>query len=158
MLTVCIHLYNIAVSFTHRIFITKLQTTPITQIKYIGNHRMVSLFSHMICLILRRIIHDQYICNLRYLRLFQFFQKRNDCFFLIVCRNNDQDFFFCFFSNVFSVLHRYYSLSSYAISNSFRISPCSSDIRTVAFFPYSLHFSSFPSSSAIFLLIFSDDS
>ena len=110
MLTVCIHLYNISVSFTHRIFITKLQTTPITQIKYIGNHRMVSLFSHMICLILRRIIHDQYICNLRYLRLFQFFQKRNDCFFLIVCRNNDQDFFFCFFSNVFSVLHRYYSL------------------------------------------------
>ena len=71
MLTVCIHLYNIAVSFTHRIFITKLQTTPITQIKYIGNHRMVSLFSHMICLILRRIIHDQYVCNLRYLRLFR---------------------------------------------------------------------------------------
>lgn len=30
-------LYNISVSFTHRIFITKLQTTPITQIKYIGN-------------------------------------------------------------------------------------------------------------------------
>ena len=103
---------------------------------------------------------DQYqqTTVLRYLRLFQFFQKWNDCFFLIVCRNNDQDFFFCFFSNVFSVLHRYYSLSSYAISNSFRISPCSSDIRTVAFFPYSLHFSSFPSSSAIFLLISSGES
>ena len=58
----------------------------------------------------------------------------------------------------FSLLSIDATLSSYTISNSFRISPCSSDIRTVAFFPYSLHFSSFPSSSAIFLLISSGES
>ena len=158
MLTIRIHLYYISVAFTYRIFIAKLQPTSISQIKHMSNYIMLSFLSYIIRCILRCIIHNQYICNLRYLRLFQFFQKRNDCFFLIVCRNNNQDFFFCFFSNVFSVLHRYYSLSSYAISNSFRISPCSEDIRATALFPYCLHFSSSLRSSAIFLLISSDDS
>ena len=110
MLTIRIHLYYISVAFTYRIFIAKLQPTSISQIKHMSNYIMLSFLSYMIRCILRCIIHNQYVCNLRYLRLFQFFQKRNDCFFLIVCRNNDQDFFFCFFSNVFSVLHRYYSL------------------------------------------------
>ena len=160
MLTICIHLYYISVTFTYRIFIAKLQSTSISQIKHMGNYIMLSFLSYMIRCILRCIIHNQYICNLRYFRLFQFFQKRNDCFFLVVCRNNNQDFFFFFFfffSNVFSVLHRYHSLSSYAISNSFRISPCSEDIRATALFPYCLHFSSSLRSSAIFLLISSDD-
>ncbi len=63
MLTICIHLYYISVTFTYRIFIAKLQSTSISQIKHMGNYIMLSFLSYMIRCILRCIIHNQYICG-----------------------------------------------------------------------------------------------
>ena len=108
MLSIGIHLDHISIILTYCVFISKLQTTAISQIKHMSYYLMISFLHYVISRIGRCIIHDQNIRDLCNLRLFQFFQQWNNIFFFIICRNNDQNFFFVF--------HDCYSFSFYSVS------------------------------------------
>ena len=74
MLSVRIHLDHILVAFPNRIFISKLQPASITKIKYMGHYLVMPLLRDIIRGIQGRIIHNQDVCDLCDLRLFQLFQ------------------------------------------------------------------------------------
>lgn len=88
MLTVRIHLDHVPVAPADRIFIAKLQTASVTEIENMRYYRIAALFYHPDCVIGGRIVHNQYIYQLRDLRLCQLIHHFSYVFFFVVCRNN----------------------------------------------------------------------
>ncbi len=104
MLSVRIHLDHIGIFAADRVFISKLQGAPVPQIKDMGYQRMSVCLYDPVRRVRGRVIHDQNIRNLRDLRAFQLLQHPLYIFLLIVCRNDNQQFFLCFFSTIVSSL------------------------------------------------------
>ena len=92
MLSVRIHLDDIAVFSADRILIAKLQGTAIAEVKHMRDQRMPMRLHDPVRGIRRRIVHDENIGNRRNLRRFQFFQNSFYIPFFIICRNNNQHF------------------------------------------------------------------
>ena len=63
MLSICIHLNYVFVSSSHRILISKLDSTSISKIKHMSNKRMTSHLHKPICGIYGCIVHNKNICN-----------------------------------------------------------------------------------------------
>ena len=107
MLSVRIHLDHIGIFAADRVFISKLQGAPVPQIKDMGYQRMSVCLYDPVRRVRGRVIHDQNIRNLRDLRAFQLLQHPLYIFLLIVCRNDNQQFFlFLLYHRIFLILSR----------------------------------------------------